>query len=100
MGSDNDRWGVLLSADAWELLGTALKPYKHEGRIGSYLYCHQLTFDGGLASLSFRPDQVGGRIEHEMTIMIPAEYVIFVARTTDDDRDSIGFSHAPRQRVS
>ena len=100
MGSNNDRWGVLLSADAWELLGAALKPYKHEGRIGSYLYCHQLTFRDGLASLSFKPDQVGGRIEHEMTIMIPAEYVIFVARTTDDDRDSIGFSHPPRQRVS
>ena len=93
VGNDNDRWGVLLSADAWELLGKALEPYKQEGQIGSYLYCHQLKFCGGLASLSFKPDQVGGRIDHEMTIMIPAGFVIFVARTTDDDRESIGFSH-------
>ena len=93
MGSDNDRCGVLLSADGWELLGKALEPYKQKGQIGSYLYCHQLTFRDGLALLSFKPDQVGGRIGHEMTIMIPAGFVIFVAHTTDDDRESIGFSH-------
>ena len=93
MGSDNDRCGVLLSADGWELLGKALEPYKQKGQIGSYLYCHQLTFRDGLALLSFKPDQVGGRIENEMTIMIPAGFVIFVAHTTDDDRESIGFSH-------
>lgn len=92
VGNDNDRFGVLLSADAWELLEEALEPYKQEGRIGRYLYCHELTFDGGFASLSFTPDQVGRRIKHGMTIMIPAGYVIFVARSTDEDRVAIGFS--------
>lgn len=93
VGNDNDRFGVLLSADAWELLGEALDPYKQEGRIGKYLYCHQLTFDGGFASLSFTPDQVDGRIKHGMTIMVPARYIIFVAHSTDEDGAAIGFSH-------
>lgn len=93
MGNDNDRFGVLLSADAWDLLGKVLEPYAQEGWIGKYLYCRQLDFDGRFACLSFTPDQVGGRIKHGTTIMVPAEYIIFVARLTDDDGAAIGFDH-------
>lgn len=91
MGTKDDKFGVLLYDEAWEVLSSALKPYEQNGPIGRYLYCKKFDVVGLFATLTFTPEQVNNRIKDEMSIWIPASFIKFVATATDANAKAMGF---------
>ena len=87
----DDKFGVLLTAQGWEELEHALKPYAQNGPIGKYIYCKELYFEGSFICLSLTPEQVQGRISTNMKIYIPSHYVKYVATDASDNARKIGF---------
>ncbi|WP_290635799.1 hypothetical protein [Aquisalimonas sp.] len=91
MVAANNRFGVLLFDEGWHELGEALEPYVQHGPIGKYLYCRKLEVTGALAELTFTPEQVGHRIDEEMTVWIPTSFIKFVATSSKSNERGLGF---------
>ena len=91
MATNDDNFGVLLFNDGWQALAAALKPYEQSGPIGRYLYCKKFEVMGMLAKLTFTPEQVNHRIKDEMSILIPATFIKFVATSSEANAKVIGF---------
>lgn len=76
--SKRTHFGILLSAQAYEDIGEALKPYVQQGPIGPYLYAESVENLGNFILLSILPEEVQNRIACPMTIWIPVQYVKFI----------------------
>ena len=87
----DNKFGVLLSEEAWQELGEVLKPYQQEGAIGKYLYCKDLHLNGLFVAMTFTPKQIDNRIDCEMRVFIPSHFVKFIAESKDPGRAPIGF---------
>lgn len=71
--------GVLLNAQAYAVLGEALRPYIKEGPIGKYIYCRTAQQIGSFLDMTFSPEMCDGSVKDEMRISIPLQYVEFIA---------------------
>ncbi|WP_146168184.1 hypothetical protein [Pseudomonas mangrovi] len=91
MNNNDDKYGVLLFPQAIEELGKAIESYLHDGSVGKYIYCKQLTHLPGFVALTITPEQVNNRIGSEMTIHIPSHFVKFIAYGKNLDHQKIGF---------
>jgi hypothetical protein len=82
--------GVLLTEDAYEILGEAIAPYVSEGAIGKYIYCKSAQQNGSFLDMIFSPGMAKGSNSGDIRISIPIGFVRFIA--SSDERLPIGFS--------
>ena len=83
-------FGILLTDQAYEDIGEALKPYVQQGPIGRYLYAESVENQGNFILLTILPTEVQNRITCPMTIWIPTQYVKFVVGS--ERPEILGFS--------
>jgi len=86
----HDRFGVLLTEQAYQDLGEALKPYIQHGPIGKYIYAKSVENQGNFVLMTILPEQVQNKIGNIMTIWIPTPFVKFIVGS--ENLDSLGFS--------
>jgi hypothetical protein len=55
VNNNDDKYGVLLFPQAIEELGKAIESYLHDGSVGKYIYCKQLTHLPGFVALTITP---------------------------------------------
>ena len=79
MSSSTTLCGVLLTNDAYAILGEAISPYVKEGRIGKFIYCESAVQNGNFIDLRFRLEQCDDTVQCPMQISIPVQYVKFMA---------------------
>lgn len=91
MKKKDNNYAVLLFKEAIEVLGDALEPYLFSGPMGRHLYCKKLEHIGGFIEMTFTPGQVKHRIESDVNLQLPSQFVKFITYANDGDQKKIGF---------
>lgn len=89
MTSPTSVQGVLLTDEAYKLLGEAIAPYTHIGRVGRYIYCESASQDGAFLTMKFRPSDCSTPIDTPMQISVPLSYVKLIVAGIS--KSTIGF---------
>lgn len=90
MTSPTSVQGVLLTDEAYTLLGLAIAPYTHVGRVGRYIYCESASQDGAFLTMKFRPSDYSTPIDIPMQISVPLSFVKLIV--TGITKSTVGFA--------
>lgn len=89
--------GVLLTAEAIEELGEAIRPCLQECPFGGFcIYGTSVEQEGDFLHVAVHPGHVGNRIPGPVEVWIPVHHVVMIAGGEDEETlRAIGFAPPP-----